>query len=115
MKYCGDIVKTLLQTLSTQEMAVEYSGRPGINRKAVDGLYKDTMTMIGGPYIINSKTLEQHNATLLLLLIRFYYSLPPASMFFMVKKKVPPDKEGKKIIFGKKFKPYHGCFHSFDG
>ena len=33
----------------------------------------------------------------------------------MVKKKVPPDKEGKKIIFGKKFKPYHGCFHSFNG
>ena len=110
MKYCGAVAKTLLQRLLTQEMVVEFSGRPGIKRKAVDGLYKNTMTMIGGPYIINSKTLEQHNATLLLLLIRFYYSLPPAYMFFMVKKKVPPDKEGKKITFGKKIKPYHGCF-----
>ena len=36
MKYCGDIAKTLLQRLSTQEIVVEYSGRPGIKRKAVD-------------------------------------------------------------------------------
>ena len=61
-----------------QEIDVEDSDCPGLQEKTVDGLYDNRKTMLGGPYIISSKTSEEQNATLLLLLIRNYYSLPPS-------------------------------------
>ena len=64
-----------------QDIDVECSGCPGLQEKTVDGLYDNRKTMLGGPYIINAKTSEEHDATLLLLLIRNYYSLPPPYIF----------------------------------
>ena len=82
-----------------QEIDVEDSGCPELQEKTVDGLYDNRKTMLGGPYIISSKTSEEHDATPLLLLIKYYYSLPPPYEFLLVKDKVPPDKaEGGIII-----------------
>ena len=83
----------------SREMDMEYADDLRLEEKDVDGLYNNRKTMLGGPYIITSKTSEEHDATLLLLLIKYYYSLPPPYEFLLVKDKVPPDKaRGGMII-----------------